>query len=77
VEIEVSDPSLVEGLLEFLRSSGWDASRGNGWTVAVRLEWPQLCESCGNEVAEVLRRLAALECHDCRAQAWARAMRIG
>jgi hypothetical protein len=44
--------------------------------VSVRLEWPLLCDSCGDEVAEVLRRLAALDCHDCRAQAWARAMRI-
>jgi len=27
------------------------------------------CDSCGDEKAEVLRRLAALDCHDCRAQA--------
>jgi len=76
VEIEVRDPSLVEDLLAFLRSSGWNAAERKGWTVAVRLEWPLLCESCGDELAEALRRLAALDCHDCRAQAWARAMRI-
>jgi hypothetical protein len=74
VEIEVSDPSLVEELLEFLRCSGWNATERNGWTVAVRLEWPLLCESCGHELAGALRRLAASDCHDCRAQAWARAV---
>lgn len=75
MEIQVSNPTLVEDLLEFLQSSGLNAQERDGWTVAVRLE-PLLCESCGKELAEALQRLATLNCHDCRSQAWGRALRI-
>ncbi len=40
VEIEVSHPSLVEDLLEFLRSSSCEAMRCGGQTVDVRAGWP-------------------------------------
>jgi len=73
MEIQVSDPTLVEDLLEFLQSSGLNAQERAGWTVAVHLE-PLLCESCGSELAEALQHLATLNCHDCRPRAWASAM---
>jgi hypothetical protein len=76
MEIQVTDPTFVEDLLRFLRSLGWNARKGDGWTVAVPLESPLLCDSCGNELAEGLQHLAALNCHDCRPDAWARVMRI-
>lgn len=72
MEIQVTDPTFVQDLLKFLQSLGWNAREGNGGTVAV----PLLCESCGNELAEGLQHLAALNCHDCRPDAWARVMRI-
>jgi hypothetical protein len=40
VIIEVSHPSLVEDLLEFLRSSSCEAMRCGGQTVDVRAGWP-------------------------------------
>ena len=40
VIIEVSHPSLVEDLLEFLRSSSCEAMRCGGLTVDVRAGWP-------------------------------------
>jgi len=38
--IQVSHPSLVEDLLEFLRSSSCEAMRCGGQTVDVRAGWP-------------------------------------
>jgi hypothetical protein len=40
VIIEVSHPSLVEDLLEFLRSSSCEAMRWGSQTVDVRAGWP-------------------------------------
>jgi len=40
VIIEVSHPSLVEDLLEFLHSSSCEAMRCGGQTVDVRTGWP-------------------------------------
>jgi len=40
VIIEVSHPSLVEDLLEFLHSSSCEAMRCGGQTIDVRAGWP-------------------------------------
>jgi hypothetical protein len=74
MRVQLSDPALVESLLDHLRAHGCVVDQIDATVLAV---WcPPMdcndsadlltCRSCGEPVAETLGRLGSLRCHDCR-----------
>jgi hypothetical protein len=60
VKVEVSDPNLVEDLLESLRSAQCDAVRTGPATLEVRFGWPLADEASGYELDGYLRAWEAM-----------------
>jgi hypothetical protein len=74
MRVQLSDSALMESLLEFLRARGCIVEQLGAGVLAVwcppagceASESGMSCRSCGAPVAETLRRLGSLRCHDCR-----------
>jgi hypothetical protein len=74
MRVQLSDPALIESLLDHLRARECVVEQID---VAVLAVWCPpadcrdsgdclTCRSCGAPVAETLGRLGSLRCHDCR-----------
>lgn len=77
MHIHLDDPALLASLLAFLRTHDCIVDQIAADTLAVwcppgerngdgSREIAVTCRSCGTPVAETLRRLGSLRCHDCR-----------
>jgi hypothetical protein len=77
MHIHLDDPALLASLLSFLRMHDCIVDQIAAGTLAVwcppgerngdgSREIEVTCRSCGTPVAETLRRLGSLRCHDCR-----------
>jgi hypothetical protein len=60
VKVEVSDPNLVEDLLESLRSAQCDVVRTGAATLEVRFGWPLIDDASKYELDGYLRAWEAL-----------------
>jgi hypothetical protein len=60
VKVELSDPNLVEDLLESLRSAQCDVVRTGELTIEVRFGWPLEDEASGYELDGYLRAWEAM-----------------
>ena len=65
MKVEVSDPNLVEDLLESLRHAQCDVVRTDEVTIEVRFGWPLEDEASGYELDGYLRAWEAMHPNSC------------
>jgi hypothetical protein len=73
MRVQLSDPALIESLLDHLRACACVVEQIDAAVLAVWCPPDECssggkltCRSCGAPVAETLGRLGSLRCHDCR-----------